>query len=333
MRLITPKYYESFSCRAGDCTDSCCIGWEIDVDEKTLEKYSSLGGDIGERLSRGICREGDGAHFKLLGDRCPFLNEKNLCDLIIELGEGYLCDICREHPRYYLTLGEDVLCGVGMCCEAAAELILENENVGEYTVREGFDAEYEECDSELYEIVFLAKSDIMECIRQSESLHSMLCESYEIIKCAQEKIDLEPYKATEKDVDFAKESFISLFSSAEYRRGELLPMLSDALRSWDGSNNADTLRYLKNVFAYFVDRYLPMAVCHGDAVSSFAIAAVSTVAISALFSRETSLTLARAVDICKSYSSEIEYNEDNVALIENSADELIACALGLISKE
>lgn len=333
MRLITPKYYDNFSCRAGDCTDSCCIGWEIGIDEKTLKKYSSIGGDIGERLSRGICRNEDGAHFKLSGERCPFLNEKNLCDLIIELGEGYLCDICREHPRYYLTLGEDVLCGVGMCCEAAAELILQDKNPGEYTVHEGVDAEYEECDSELYEIVFSAKSKVMECVRQSKSLYSMLCESYEIIKSAQEKIDLAPYKTPKKDVDFAKERFVSLFYSAEYRRGELLPLLKDAVSSWNGEVGKETLSYLKNVFAYFIDRYLPIAVCDGDAVSAFAVAVVSTVAIAALFSRESFLTLARAVDICKSYSSEIEYNEDNVALIQNSADELIVCALGLVSKE
>ena len=31
--LITkPDFYDSFKCRAGECTDSCCIGWEIDID-------------------------------------------------------------------------------------------------------------------------------------------------------------------------------------------------------------------------------------------------------------------------------------------------------------
>ncbi len=32
--------------------------------------------------------------------RCAFLNENNLCDIYIQLGEEALCDICTEHPRF-----------------------------------------------------------------------------------------------------------------------------------------------------------------------------------------------------------------------------------------
>ena len=33
-----PKYGE-FRCIAGACPDSCCAGWEIEVDETTAEGY------------------------------------------------------------------------------------------------------------------------------------------------------------------------------------------------------------------------------------------------------------------------------------------------------
>ena len=38
-----PAYYKAFRCIGSDCTENCCIGWEIDVDEDTLAYYKSIG--------------------------------------------------------------------------------------------------------------------------------------------------------------------------------------------------------------------------------------------------------------------------------------------------
>ena len=112
MKLIVPEYFKAFRCKGGSCSDNCCIGWEIDIDEKTEEKYSALKTPLGERIKKNTVKENGVCHFVLSGERCPFLNSQNLCDIIIEKGENYLCDICREHPRYYLTLGERVFSSV-----------------------------------------------------------------------------------------------------------------------------------------------------------------------------------------------------------------------------
>ena len=42
MKLYAPSYYKKFKCIADKCEHSCCIGWEIDIDEETLEKYEKL---------------------------------------------------------------------------------------------------------------------------------------------------------------------------------------------------------------------------------------------------------------------------------------------------
>ena len=42
-RIVMPDYSEGFRCIAGKCRHSCCIGWEIDIDEKTYEKYRTDG--------------------------------------------------------------------------------------------------------------------------------------------------------------------------------------------------------------------------------------------------------------------------------------------------
>ena len=34
MKLRVPDYYKEFRCIDKDCTDTCCAGWEVDVDEE-----------------------------------------------------------------------------------------------------------------------------------------------------------------------------------------------------------------------------------------------------------------------------------------------------------
>ena len=141
MKIRKPDYYDRFQCIAGACSDSCCIGWEIDVDEERREAYRTVTGELGERLKK--CIDWEEGHFILQGkeERCPFLNKDNLCDLIIGLGEDSLCEICREHPRFYEWYDGLTEVGVGLCCEAAARLVLEREEKTCFVEQEEPDAE------------------------------------------------------------------------------------------------------------------------------------------------------------------------------------------------
>lgn len=42
MILRVPEYYDEFSCIASRCKDSCCAGWEIDIDEESYEYYRNV---------------------------------------------------------------------------------------------------------------------------------------------------------------------------------------------------------------------------------------------------------------------------------------------------
>ena len=121
MLLRIPEFYDSFHCIADKCTDTCCIGWEIDIDDASAKRYSSIEGDFGDTLRQNI----ENGHFKLRpGDRCPFLRQDGLCNMICHLGEESLCDICREHPRFVEVYGDIMEKGLGLCCEEAARLLL-----------------------------------------------------------------------------------------------------------------------------------------------------------------------------------------------------------------
>lgn len=119
MRLCVPEYYEHFQCSASACQDNCCIGWEIDIDTESDRQYRQVGGAFGARLQATFRREGDTPCFRLAAERCVFLNEENLCEIILHLGEEALCQICRDHPRFTETFGTLRETGVGLCCPEA----------------------------------------------------------------------------------------------------------------------------------------------------------------------------------------------------------------------
>ena len=128
MKSVMPDYLPSFKCIAGRCRHTCCAGWEIDIDEYSLERWQQVKGPFGERLRGCIEQDADSAHFCLLpGDRCPLLRADGLCEMIVQLGEDSLCDICADHPRFRNFFSDREELGLGMCCEEAARLILTRE--------------------------------------------------------------------------------------------------------------------------------------------------------------------------------------------------------------
>ena len=124
MKGKIPDYYEQFSCIGSRCRDNCCIGWEIDIDQEALNFYRRTKGDMAERLAEGISME-PVPHFRTdERGRCVFLNQENLCDLYLNLGEETLCEICTNHPRFFHDCGGIQEKGLGIACEEAARLIL-----------------------------------------------------------------------------------------------------------------------------------------------------------------------------------------------------------------
>jgi len=121
---IDAEIYREFKCKADKCRHTCCKGWEIGIDQDTLDYYKKLDTALGNEIRQNI-EEGDEAIFKLTADeRCPFLMDNGLCRIIQELGDDGLCDICRLHPRFFEQINDINMAGVGLSCEKAAELLL-----------------------------------------------------------------------------------------------------------------------------------------------------------------------------------------------------------------
>ena len=125
MILRVPEYYEEFACIADQCQDSCCAGWEIDIDEDSYAYYNSVDSEFGKRLKDSMFVAEDGGYrFKLKGPkRCAMLNDHNLCDLYTALGEEALCEVCTEYPRFSIIYGDVEQKGLSLSCEEAGRIL------------------------------------------------------------------------------------------------------------------------------------------------------------------------------------------------------------------
>ena len=122
MKLYQPTCWKSFQCTASQCSDNCCIGWEIDIDPDSYARYQALPGDFGQRVRASI-QPGETPCFRMNGERCAMLNGENLCEIYRRLGKEGLCQICHDHPLFTDTFGTRRETGLGLCCEEAARLL------------------------------------------------------------------------------------------------------------------------------------------------------------------------------------------------------------------
>ncbi len=129
MKHIYPKYYEKFKCIADKCSDSCCKGWDVVVDDESEAFYNTVQGEFGEKIRSLTTTDNDGDRiFISQNGKCPFWNKDKLCDIYINLGEEHLCSTCQNFPRItqdYTAFAEHLL---SFACPEATRLMLAEKN-------------------------------------------------------------------------------------------------------------------------------------------------------------------------------------------------------------
>ena len=310
MLQVFPDYYKDFRCIAGECRHSCCIGWEIDVDEETLAFYDTVGGELGERMGRCIDR-GETPHFCLgENERCPFLNGKNLCDIITELGEEHLCQICADHPRFRCELPGRIETGLGLCCEAAGRLILSKKDPLQLIVT-GEDGEEDETIALRDEILtLLAKRERPLAERMAEALQ--LCGGRESEKTLSE------WTKFLLDLERLEEDWTEILQELAENEPDLA--------SFD-RHMAERQTEYEQFFAYLIYRHLANAADEVDLAARCGFAVLGTELLRALgalqFARTGGFTFDDQVELARRISAEIEYSDDNFdAVLDELAEEL-----------
>jgi len=155
MRYIKTDDYDKFKCIADQCPDTCCAGWQIMIDEDTLESYEAVASDetdeFHQRMEASVDWQ-EGA-FKQCHGRCAMLNEQNLCDLVIQKGEAWLCETCDRYPRHIEEFDGVREMSLSLSCPVAAQMMLEREEPMKFLVEE--DEEPEPLEEEFEDFDFL----------------------------------------------------------------------------------------------------------------------------------------------------------------------------------
>lgn len=131
----TANYMRDFQCLGDTCEDTCCQGWYVDIDKKTFVKYKRIPDKkLKKRIQMHVRRNkmktsySDYATIKFpKGGFCPFLNEKKLCSIQLELGHTHLSRTCATYPRQYNQVFDRHELTGAVSCPEVARLVLLNQ--------------------------------------------------------------------------------------------------------------------------------------------------------------------------------------------------------------
>lgn len=285
---IDAEIYNEFRCKADKCKHSCCKGWEIDIDEDTLEYYKDLDTELGNEILQNIQEEED-THFKLTDDdRCPFLKDNGLCKLIEELGEDSLCDICRLHPRFFEDINDYSLAGVGLSCEKVTELIFEKKSL-----------DFIICDSQ-------KKIDIYELLKLLD------------INISHDSLDLSkmiPDYLEEGKIENVLDIFSNTVPIDDKWKNEVLLIKSDYKKLLEGFDSKDIdIKKYEIPYQYILFRQLELIEQYGtEKIIDYAIYSIIFIILYARLFHDD-------IEAVRRWSEQIEYNEDNINTLINELE-------------
>lgn len=335
MILEYPSYFEKFRCIGGQCSDTCCAGWEVDVDECSADYYKNVPGTIGSRLRRHLQKDGENSYFPLTHKgRCPFLRKDLLCDLYIELGEESLCQTCTEYPRYYMGIGAYEQIDLSLSCIELSRIFFTESGPITY-LRDADALPGKEIDTEeqetLVEVLALRNHCIAILQEHGGSLEDRLQAVRDMVSEAQ--------GLTAQDGD-AQRRFLKEDAAAIVARmkqfDSIRPEWDQLLQSCGNACSAPDFRTRFSAFSlkmeeqldlwftrlavYFIYRYFIDTCIDGDIEIELCLVHRALRMLRLLlytrWTENASLILDDVIYIAHLFSKETEHDEDNVALLK-----------------
>ena len=315
MLLRVPDFYDSFRCIADKCTDTCCIGWEIDIDETSAARYASLKNDFGNTLRNNI----EDGHFKLLpGDRCPFLRQDGLCDMICHLGESSLCDICREHPRFVEVYGDIMEKGLGLCCEEAVRILLASKGTAispiAFVEREIDDIPDEIPDDarEARDAIFAERNHLFKILaNHSKPFNERLSE---LLDYAIETSGFDNLEQSSKISNNVLQSWIDVLGKGESFGPAWDTAYKQLKQSWTTRNSKPLFTDSdgEKIIAYQLFRYYAKSLFDGNSLTKVQFALYFWI----ILQKFGNIFAATKIDAIKLLSKQTEYSEEIMAILE-----------------
>lgn len=283
MRYVKPYYYNDFKCIADKCTDTCCAGWQIVIDEETLDKYSSEKDEFSYRLKNSI-DWGEGVFYQNNG-RCAMLNDNNLCDLVTAKGEGALCKTCHMYPRHTEEFEGVREYSLSLSCPVAAKMILENVDKLGFIVEENdepepLEDEFEDFDFFMYAQLEQVREVIFDIAQNRNiTVDSRMAYIMDMARKLQEAVDdQEIYKMEDiakeygavlgnaleenKELSYMRfekvKSAYVLFAELEVLREDWPEIIEDLKKNLYNGNSEDYFKIRDDFYGDFVNELSPL---------------------------------------------------------------------------
>lgn len=304
MLYVDVKCFKAFRCIAGECPDTCCAGWEVDLDEETTEVYRSMSGALGQEIRSNICTEDGYTFFKLSNGRCPFLNEKNLCRIILEKGEEYLSVTCREHPRFWEEYGVRQETCLAISCPEAARLLFSQPFSLVVRETDAPDSLEDMPEEALFEALLSLRDELFSLVREELPM-------VERLRLLEETV-AKPDRSHK-----SLSAFLSMLEELEFTDERLPRLLRRTLETLPTERTL-SMRYgqynmeAENLLLYFLYRYVLRAVWDGFVLEPVLFSVYSLQAIFAMAEAADAPFSEALRDCAMIYSREVEHSLENL---------------------
>ncbi|MDO4289368.1 MAG: flagellin lysine-N-methylase [Eubacterium sp.] len=355
MLLKHPTCYHQFKCSAGSCPDSCCLGWDVVVDEASRLRFNREPSAFGERLRSAMTVDAEGdTIFQNIDGRCPFLNSNHLCEIYIHLGADALCETCDLYPRYFVDYGSFEESGLSFSCPEVLAMLLTDKNPLTF-VSEPLDLDSTPLNLDLKKSL-AARDLLMDLFRnRAFSIEMRLAlaldytEAFLGLFWQTEAGAFAQLNADYSDTDFLKQRLEALkiktlktspqalrtavfqnLMDCEHQNSGFSEILAQAANHLDEITETLCSAYLKSeapnegffeaLALYYLHRYFLEDAAAGEALTSVQLLAFTCTALSTLLffrwvPEKKPLDTADYIDVFYRYSREIEHSLPNMDLL------------------
>ena len=125
LKVTYPNNFARFKCIGGECEDTCCQGWDIEIDKDTFDEYlkvqdQKMKAMLSDNIKKNNYCTSDDLDYGIIklneDKKCPFLDKCNYCSIYTAIGEEYLSNICTQFPRILNKINNEYEISLDVSC-------------------------------------------------------------------------------------------------------------------------------------------------------------------------------------------------------------------------
>lgn len=290
--------FDTFRCIAAACPDSCCVGWDVVIDDDSAARYHAMNTALGQKIHNHMTIDEDGdTVFTSVDGHCPFLQKDGLCEIQCHCGEAALSVTCRRFPRIVQEYDDFTEHCLSLSCPEGARITL---------TAPSLQAPSPETDDPFLQMLIAVRKRMIALVQdRSVPLGMALCRCLRYAEQIQDSL----YEGTvDPDIpvgDFPQQPFGDIDGFLRYHC--TLDLMTETFRNLTKTAHrfpTENRTLFENMAVYYLYRYTLQAVEDGDILSK-----VQQMLCAVTF---TAFADGNPPDTARLYSKEVEHSYENM---------------------